>query len=98
MCHTDPASRGTPKLAVGECVILTSILTSIRTSILTCSVVFLTCAAVCSLLFAQGVATGNAAPKGGTSRSGKPFPVTFADVAGHAGLTGRFVSGGEQSK
>ena len=75
---------------MGECVI--------RTSIITCSIVILMCAAACSLLFAQGVATHNAAPKGGTNKSGKPFPVTFADVAGSAGLTTRFVSGGEQSK
>ena len=47
---------------------------------------------------AQGVATNNvrAAPR--RSASGKPFPVSFVDVAGQAGLRMRFTSGGDTSK
>jgi hypothetical protein len=52
----------------------------------------------CSTLVGQGVATRNAAPEARSTPSGKPFPVTFVDVAPEAGLDMTFTSGNEQTK
>src|SRR5207247_8784609 len=47
---------------------------------------------------AQGPATHNAPPAPRPAPSGRPFPVTFTDVAPDAGLRMRFTSGNEQTK
>lgn len=47
---------------------------------------------------AQGPATHNAPPATRSAPSGRPFPVTFSDVAREAGLRMSFTSGNEQSK
>src|SRR5260370_42315992 len=47
---------------------------------------------------AQGPATHNAAPAVRAAPSGRPFPVTFTDVAREAGLRMKFTSGNEVSK
>src|SRR5260370_7900428 len=47
---------------------------------------------------AQGPATRDAPPAVRAAPSGRPFPVTFADVAREAGLRMSFTSGSEQSK
>ena len=49
-------------------------------------------------LFAQGVATRNAAPAPRSTASGKPFLAKFNDVATEAGLSMRFTVGGEATK
>ena len=49
-------------------------------------------------LAAQGVATHGVSPAPRRALSGKPFPVSFVDVASEAGLTMRFTSGGETTK
>ena len=50
------------------------------------------------LMSGQGVTTHDAKPKGAAIRSGKPFLATFNDIAETAGLTMKFVSGGEKTK
>jgi len=50
------------------------------------------------LIYSQGVATRNAAPEAAMKLSGRPWPVTFTDVAQTAGLRMSFVSGGEKTK
>lgn len=50
------------------------------------------------VLFAQGPATHNAVSTARAALSGRPFPVTFTDVAEKSGLNMRFVYGGEQRK
>ncbi|HZT31912.1 MAG TPA: CRTAC1 family protein [Bryobacteraceae bacterium] len=47
---------------------------------------------------AQGPATRNAPPVARAAPSGRPFPVSFTDVARQAGLRMTFTYGGEQSK
>jgi enediyne biosynthesis protein E4 len=47
---------------------------------------------------AQGVATRNATPTPKGPASGRPFPVTFFDIAAEAGLRMKFTSGNEESK
>jgi hypothetical protein len=49
-------------------------------------------------LWAQGVATSNAAPAPRADWSGKPFPVRFTDVAKQAGLEMKFTYGADASK
>jgi hypothetical protein len=49
-------------------------------------------------LLAQGVATRNAPAAPRRSLSGRPWPVTFTDVAAQSGLTAPLVSGSESSK
>lgn len=49
-------------------------------------------------ILAQGVATSNAAPAPRADFSGRPFPVTFEDVAPTAGLDMQFTYGGDDSK
>ena len=51
-----------------------------------------------ALCLAQGIATRNAPPAPKEAPSGRPFPVSFSDVASSAGLQMRFTSGNEQSK
>jgi enediyne biosynthesis protein E4 len=53
---------------------------------------------VAAACFAQGIATRNAAPAPREGPSGRPFPVSFVDMAQQAGVRARFTSGGEQSK
>ncbi|MEX2264921.1 MAG: CRTAC1 family protein [Bryobacteraceae bacterium] len=53
---------------------------------------------VATNLWTQGVATRNAAPASRSALSGRPFPVSFVDVAHEAGLQMRFTSGSEASK
>lgn len=55
-------------------------------------------AAVAAVCFAQGIATRNAAPEARRPLSGRPFPVSFVDVAQQAGLNMKFSSGNEQYK
>ncbi len=50
------------------------------------------------MCFAQGISTRNALPKPKEAPSGRPFPVTFVDVAAESSLKMRFTSGNEQSK
>ncbi len=50
------------------------------------------------LCLAQGVATRNAPPAPKEASSGRPFPVSFSDVAAAAGLQMRFTSGNEHTK
>jgi enediyne biosynthesis protein E4 len=54
--------------------------------------------AIVAVCFAQGTSTRNAAPGPKQGPSGRPFPVSFVDVAEQAGLHMRFTSGNEQSK
>src|SRR5258708_100295 len=49
-------------------------------------------------LAAQGVATHGVTAEPRRAASGRPFPVSFVDVAREAGLGMRFTSGGETSK
>jgi hypothetical protein len=49
-------------------------------------------------VFAQGVATSNAAPAPRAKFSGQPFSVQFLDIASAAGLDMKFTYGGEESK
>jgi enediyne biosynthesis protein E4 len=46
----------------------------------------------------QGIATHNASPTPKAPASGRPFPVTFVDVAEEAGLHMKFTSGNEETK
>ena len=50
------------------------------------------------MALAQGIATQGAAPVARPEASGRPFAVTFKDVAAEVGLRARFVSGGEATK
>jgi hypothetical protein len=50
------------------------------------------------LAMAQGPATRNMNPAPRSAPSGKPFPVTFTDVAREAGLTMKFTYGNERKK
>jgi hypothetical protein len=54
--------------------------------------------AAAGFALAQGIATRNAAPAARTGPSGRPFPVSFSDVASDAGVRMKFASGSEQSK
>ncbi|MBI1787192.1 MAG: CRTAC1 family protein [Acidobacteria bacterium] len=51
-----------------------------------------------ALVWAQGVATRNAPPVARPAPSGRPWPVSFVDIAKSAGLDMRFASGSEVSK
>ena len=50
------------------------------------------------LILAQGVATRNSAPEVRQAFSGKPWPVTFTDVAAASGLNSPVTAGGEKRK
>jgi enediyne biosynthesis protein E4 len=52
----------------------------------------------CGVAGAQGVASRNVTAAPRPKLSGRPFPVTFVDVARDGGLTHRFVNGGETAK
>lgn len=49
-------------------------------------------------LAAQGPASPNVTPAPRPKLSGRPFPVTFVDVASQAGLMAKLINGGEKSK
>ena len=54
--------------------------------------------AVGVLCLGQGVSTQNASPEPKVALSGRPFPVTFMNIAQQAGLRMEFTSGNEESK
>jgi len=58
----------------------------------------LTAIAVGVLCLGQGVSTRNASPEPKVALSGRPFPVTFMDIAQQAGLRMEFTSGNEETK